>query len=218
MLLNLIREIQPGEPKSRILESAAKLFSEKGYAAVGVREIAQSAGVNLSMISYYYGGKIGALKAIIEEYFTHLKQIVTEIKDAHLESSERILSAHVTAMVKLFRNKSELCKVAIMEIPIDLPEVEEYKIRMMKEHLAMIENTFHSRVKPKRSPELRAIIGPAFISLVASHFLMGPALSKIHNVEFNDEFYELYSQAITALLLGGLSNLSSLQSSNENKE
>ena len=57
------------DPKERIMVSAAKLFAQKGFAAVGVREIAKDANVNISMVSYYYNGKNELLKALIEKYF-----------------------------------------------------------------------------------------------------------------------------------------------------
>ena len=37
--------------------SAEKLFADKGFAATSTRDIAKSAGVNVSMISYYFGSK-----------------------------------------------------------------------------------------------------------------------------------------------------------------
>jgi len=61
------------DPKLRIIDVATELFAQKGYAAVGVREIAKDAEVNISMISYYFGGKVGLLKYIIEEFFVSFK-------------------------------------------------------------------------------------------------------------------------------------------------
>jgi AcrR family transcriptional regulator len=40
-----------------LLEAAVNLFSEKGYAAVGTREIAEAAGANLASIKYHFGSK-----------------------------------------------------------------------------------------------------------------------------------------------------------------
>ncbi|MEZ4703976.1 MAG: TetR family transcriptional regulator [Bdellovibrionota bacterium] len=45
------------DSKQRILESAACLFSEKGYAATSVRDIADSAQVNVASINYYFSSK-----------------------------------------------------------------------------------------------------------------------------------------------------------------
>lgn len=52
-----MRKNEKPNASTKIINSAAYLFSRKGFAGAGVREIAARAGVNISMISYYYGGK-----------------------------------------------------------------------------------------------------------------------------------------------------------------
>ena len=49
----------------KILYAAEKLFAEKGFAATSTRDIAKNAGVNVSMISYYFGSK----EKLFEEIF-----------------------------------------------------------------------------------------------------------------------------------------------------
>ncbi|HEY3712263.1 MAG TPA: TetR family transcriptional regulator [Amycolatopsis sp.] len=60
------RSPRPGErqrdrerTRARILEAAKAEFGSKGYAAARVGEIADRAGVNKQLISYYFGGKEG---------------------------------------------------------------------------------------------------------------------------------------------------------------
>ena len=53
--------------KERILKSATKLFAQKGYNGVGIREICKDAKVNICMISYFWGGKEGLYKGIVED-------------------------------------------------------------------------------------------------------------------------------------------------------
>jgi AcrR family transcriptional regulator len=45
--------------KSRLIESAGEAFAEKGYDAVGVREICQTAGANVAAVNYHFGDKRG---------------------------------------------------------------------------------------------------------------------------------------------------------------
>jgi AcrR family transcriptional regulator len=54
------------DKRDHILTSAEKLFAEKGFDGTSVRDIAQLAGVNLAMISYYFGSKEKLLEALIE--------------------------------------------------------------------------------------------------------------------------------------------------------
>ncbi len=51
--------------KERILKVASKLFAQKGFAGTSVREISKAAGVNVAMISYFWGGKKELFHGII---------------------------------------------------------------------------------------------------------------------------------------------------------
>ena len=53
--------------RSRILDTALTLFSAGGYDKVSVRDIAQSAQVNVAAISYHFGGKPGLYRAALTE-------------------------------------------------------------------------------------------------------------------------------------------------------
>ncbi|MDD7969665.1 TetR/AcrR family transcriptional regulator [Roseinatronobacter alkalisoli] len=49
-----------------IREAAERLFSERGFAAVSLREIAREAGVVVSSVSYHYEGKLDLLQTIYD--------------------------------------------------------------------------------------------------------------------------------------------------------
>lgn len=53
--------------RSRILETALRLFSQGGFDKVSVRDIAQAARVNVAAISYHFGGKAGLYRAALTE-------------------------------------------------------------------------------------------------------------------------------------------------------
>jgi AcrR family transcriptional regulator len=55
------------EKHSHIIQTAEKLFAEKGYEATTVRDIAEAAGINLAMISYYFGSKEKLLEALFDQ-------------------------------------------------------------------------------------------------------------------------------------------------------
>jgi AcrR family transcriptional regulator len=67
----------PTEPKPRqrdaertraaILTAARILFSTRGFANTGVREVAELAGVNSSLVGRYFGSKLGLFQATLEQ-------------------------------------------------------------------------------------------------------------------------------------------------------
>jgi len=72
----------------KILKVAEELFAKKGYEAVSVREIAKLADVNVSMVSYYFGGKEGLYKAIIESHFVKAKDLFQRVGDCAGEATK----------------------------------------------------------------------------------------------------------------------------------
>jgi AcrR family transcriptional regulator len=61
---NKVQEIQYSEKQVGILHAFEQLISAKGYAATSVRDIANSAKINVAMISYYFGSKEKLLEAL----------------------------------------------------------------------------------------------------------------------------------------------------------
>lgn len=54
--------------EARILDAARTVFAQRGYDAAGLREIAETAQANLSLISRYFGGKEGLLSSLTEQF------------------------------------------------------------------------------------------------------------------------------------------------------
>ena len=60
------------DAKEKLLAAATRLFAEKGFAGVSIRQLAEAAGVNSAMISYYYGGKEGLYEAVLTTQYERL--------------------------------------------------------------------------------------------------------------------------------------------------
>lgn len=52
--------------REQILEAAEELIAEHGFEATSVRALAKKAGVNIAMISYYFGSKEKLFEALVE--------------------------------------------------------------------------------------------------------------------------------------------------------
>lgn len=192
-------------PKESILNASAELFAQRGFSGVGVRDIAKRAGVNISMISYYFGGKIGILKAINEVYFTEIGKIVREISEKSLSHQEEFKYI-VEGIVKFFQKKKNFCKVAILEMPFDYPELADYKFALLRDNVIFVRKTLRKGFRIGDTNK-HIIIGPAFISLVSSNFLFGDMLSAALKIKFDSRFYDEYIETITELFLYGICGL-----------
>jgi TetR/AcrR family transcriptional regulator len=68
------RRREEGSPqvRQRLVEAAIALARERGFQAVGVRQIASAAGVTPGMIAYYFGDKRGLYEAMLEATYQRL--------------------------------------------------------------------------------------------------------------------------------------------------
>ncbi|WOT06460.1 TetR/AcrR family transcriptional regulator [Shewanella youngdeokensis] len=54
--------------RDSLLRAARTCFIASGYDKVSIRQIAEEAGVNMAMIRYYFGNKLGLFEAMITEF------------------------------------------------------------------------------------------------------------------------------------------------------
>lgn len=70
--------VEKTDKREHILLVAEELFAVKGFDGTSVRDIANLAGVNLAMISYYFGSKENLLKELIEYRFRYTVSLLEE--------------------------------------------------------------------------------------------------------------------------------------------
>jgi AcrR family transcriptional regulator len=73
------------------MEAAEALFAEQGFAGTSVRDIAEAAGVNLAMISYYFGSKEKLMEAMFNYRGGGYKlQLQNIIRNSSLSSKQKV--------------------------------------------------------------------------------------------------------------------------------
>jgi AcrR family transcriptional regulator len=92
-----------GTAQQRILDAAEKLFSEKGFAATSVQEIADTAKVNKAMIFYYFSSKEDLLTAAVERVISGIEKAIQtyfEDKKDKLEGIDMFINFYVDYLAK----------------------------------------------------------------------------------------------------------------------
>lgn len=92
--------------KHDILLAAERLFAQRGYHAVSIRQIADEAQVPLALVGYYWGQKHELFGAIFEHWRPTLKERLAELHDAERAPSSpdrvrRIMQAFIGPVLRL---------------------------------------------------------------------------------------------------------------------
>lgn len=94
-------------PRESIIKHSIDLFTKKGFEGTSVRGIANAAGVNVAMISYYFGSKEKLLEKVIEERLSYLRNLFAElVKNNELTAMEKIEQIIDLVIQRKFSNRS----------------------------------------------------------------------------------------------------------------
>jgi AcrR family transcriptional regulator len=131
--------------KADILLAAEKLFAQRGYHAVTIREIALEAGVPLALVGYYYGPKHDLFHAIfahwnstIEERLQALNKVAIDPHDAR--TLPRIIDAFVGPVLRL-RASSEGEYYALL-VARELYHLQDETDRVMRAYFDPLARAF----------------------------------------------------------------------------
>ncbi len=179
------------ETKEHILGTALELFAQFGFDGTSVRQIAESANVNIAAVSYHFGSKHNLYWAAMNVSHNILKE---EIKRLALisESTEDLI---VSAFNFVINDNTHLFRATVkMMLAQGVPEPDpEYYDPSCEqgppgmEFLAlMIEKDFKMKIPPKDMEwAVRSIFG------VLMHWCLICCTSKMKMIENKVEFLEI---------------------------
>ena len=87
----------------KIMEVAEKLFAAKGFEGTSVREIAEAAGINLAMTSYYFGSKEKLMEALFtyrSEFFKlQLETMIRDTKMTPFQKMDTLIDQYIESLM-----------------------------------------------------------------------------------------------------------------------
>jgi len=204
--------------RERIFKAGVVLFAQKGYHAVGVREIAAAAGVKLPMISYYFGGKVELLKEIISMGFARYYDSINQAAAAATGTEQRALAV-AKGMIRFFREEPELSLVSFTGFPVDMAEIHKLRTSLIKKHQPESPYLFAELKLNVADSAMIHIFTEFMYAIVRNHFQYRYSLNfypsaaqvllpqkknlnkKSADQIFDDVFYERYAEIVAKALI-----------------
>jgi AcrR family transcriptional regulator len=94
------------EKQIQIMEAAEELFAEKGFDGTSVRDIADEAGVNLAMISYYFGSKEKLMESLFKYRGESIKlQLESMLENKELNSLQKVFGLIDNYVVRIMKQQ-----------------------------------------------------------------------------------------------------------------
>ena len=118
----------------QLLDTAEMLFSQKGFDGTSVRDIAEAAGINTAMISYYFGSKEKLMEEIFERKSLNIREKVDNLlKDDSLDPLQKMYSLVDVYIEGILQRKHFhrilLCEQIINQNPSIIQMVDKMKTK-----------------------------------------------------------------------------------------
>ncbi len=189
--------------RERILETAKRLFADRSFEGVSIRDITGAAGVNTSMISYYFGGKDGLYEAIFDNEFMSMVRFLSD-SDAlkNMPPRERIIY-QVDKVVEMHTNHPDLARLLHHEM---LHPTRMYSEKIVKGVSLLAETfrmTFQEGIEKGifRSDLKSFEMSYALASIVNYQFIFSGLLSTIMD---NLNVSKVRTESLISILLEGI--------------
>ena len=147
---------QPSQGRSRftvrqIVEAAARVFEERGYAGANTNRIAERAGVSIGSLYQYFPNKESILAVLLEQHTQEVANAVEAIRRHVAEEPHDlvgVLEHFVEDMVELHSKNPRLQHVLLDEAP----RPPHLKARLQEREQAAVEST---EIRLRANPQVR---------------------------------------------------------------
>ena len=195
------------ETRKRIVDAALTLFARKGFAATGLRELANEAEVNLAMVNYFFGSKKKLLLEIIDTFFTSYISLV----QSHLcgpEMPKKKIRSFIHHATDYFSANRDSLIIVLTELPHDDSEITEYKAEWVRKMITTFSDEICKPLKEIHGIDLPPVVlGPLLVSMMSSRFLFAPMIETVNPPDLKEQFLDRYPELVAEIFLHGLSGL-----------
>ncbi|TLY86481.1 MAG: TetR/AcrR family transcriptional regulator [Gammaproteobacteria bacterium] len=194
-----------GNVRERLLAAARELFLRYGYRAVSSRQIGAAAGVNFALIRYYFGGKPGLYREILQSM---LPPDVGGMLGAPQEGGREMrLPDILSHMTRVWAGNPWIAGFVLREVLTPGGPMRAMFLREFPERLApLAERALRAEmargaIRSDLDPRLLVL---SVVSLAIFPFLAFPLTSRVFGVRNDEEFVTRFLRHTQALLSSGV--------------
>ncbi len=109
-----------------ILPAALAAFAQHGFEGANLRQIAQAAGIDVSLISHRFGSKLDLWKAVVDDLATRFLRELAQLRDAELP-------AMLSQLIDLVCDSPQLALFLVKEVASQGERFEYFYDRLIRQ-------------------------------------------------------------------------------------
>jgi len=191
-------ESRADETRQRIIEAAARVFAEKGYARATTRALAAAAGVNEVTLFRHFGNKQGLFAAVTEQYAG--PAVTTALKAQLTGDYHRDLLTVGSQLMQVLLERREVLRMMLCEAS-HFPEVQAVMVQNPRQIRRMLARYLQQQIERGQVRSLHPeATAQAFAGMLFSYAIMWEILGDSIEPEITTE--ELVAQFVDIFVQG----------------
>jgi len=196
-----------GQGRAALLAAARELMAEKGLPGVTLREVAQRAGVQPALVSYYFGGKQGLLRAVVEHVSSRTLERIAAALAREGDAQERLRGLLRSLLVGLTEDPYGPRLIMEQVLFGDEQVLDEFVASFARPNLELLRGLLESGEKEGTLREVDPMfLIPQALGGCIFFFLAEPVLRRLFGiVKITPELAERFADHAVEVLLRGIS-------------
>lgn len=179
--------------KRKVIDAAVSLFNVKGYSGTSIRSIADKAGVNVALISYYFGNKQGLLEKLMSGFLEDYTNIVEKgYQELGEGTSKKCLIAVVDNLLKYQQQNHHLARFVHREVTLDSVLVRELMMTYFMKEKHFLKGIIEAGMK---SSEFRQIssdyVAIQIRALLTMPFSQPQYIREVYHLQPHEDYFVL---------------------------
>lgn len=193
------------EKREIILQAATRAFAQKGFAAVGIREIAREAGLNSATLYHYFENKEAIYATVLERTFDQLIAILHDLSLLEMEP-QQLLRVAIDRYIEFIKDHRDILKILVHELNLETDIVADVSSKFYNKFFTVAQEMLAARREDKNvreiDPKHLLISG---IGLCVIYFIIAPLFDQMEGKDqLSPEMLAQWKKTVSDLMLYGI--------------
>lgn len=185
--------------KQKIIDAASLLFFQNGFHGTSVRNIADRAAVNVSLISYYFKSKQGLLEHAVTQYYeAYLKTIEESWRQHKTDPPLDCLKKMIEAIIQYKQENHQFSCFIHRELSLDSVFVREMTVTYLAKENYFISHSFNAILseRKKHKPDSEFLLMQLKGMLITPYILQREWKNQVVGEHSHNQFVKQYVRTI----------------------
>jgi len=191
--------VEKKSTKQKVIDAASELFFQHGFHGTSVRDIAERAAVNVSLISYYFKSKQGLLEYAVTQYYEEYLEVIDHVVDSDQKAIE-ILQKLIEAMIQYKTEHFQLTAFIHRELSLDSTFVREMSVTYLAKENHILTNLFSQILSSEKKRDKHYLFMQLKGMIMSPYIFRNEWNNQLFDQVDIDNFVRNYGQTISMWL------------------